>query len=402
MSFLSDAVSQAEQQINVNTKGQVNALKSGVKGAVTNVKNNISSTVSGTVNNVVKTGIGAVTGAVGSLLTGNVSGAVGSILNAPSKIFDSALSGLGGFAPSATLQSPGNFSAMSSIGGVDPGNSLAGIMARPDPVLSFTWYAQLPVISPGTTQTTSGASAGVLASLSSSALSGVGGALTSAMGGAVSTSQAAQLPWYFVEEATMPFRQFQSKAIFREGRDRNYPEKYTVDTLRLAMYADSSNTSLKYIQAWNNAVLTPFSASSAGQLAGGWGRPSDYKKPIYIYLLDVTKSVMAIVQYTECWPISVDSYQMTSNGSERILNHVTFSVGDVFINVLDVNPDLTSAVLANPGSNILTNLLGGTVSGSGNISDLINSGSNMLDKATDFLANNLPLPGSSSLFQPTL
>jgi hypothetical protein len=399
MSFLSDAISNAEQQIHVNTKGQVNALKQGVKGAVTNVKNNASSAVSGTVNNVVKTGIGAVTGAVGSLLTGNVSGAVGSILNAPSKIFDSALSGLGGFAPSATLQSPGTFSAMSSIGGADPGNPLAGISARPDPLMSFTWYAQLPVISPGTTQTASGASAGVLASLASSALSGVGGALSSAMGGAVSTSQAAQLPWYFVEEATMPFRQFASKAIFREGRDRNYPDKYSVDTLRLAVYADSSNTSLKYLQAWNNAVLTPFSAATAGQLAGGWGRPSDYKKPIYIYLLDVTKSVIAIVQYTECWPISVDTYQMGSNSSERLVNHVTFSVGDVFINVMDVNPDLTSAIASNLSSNALTNLIG---SGVGNVGDLISSGSHMLSSATDFLANNLPLPGSSSLYQPTI
>lgn len=394
MSFLSDAISQAEQQININTKGQINSLKQGAKGALSNIKNTAASGVSGAVNNVVRGGVNAVSGAVGSLLTGNISGAVSGLINAPSKIFDSALSGLGGFAgpSSATLQSPGNFSAMSSIGGVDPGNGLAGALARSDPMMSFTWYAQLPIITPGTTQTNvSDATNNVLSTLTASP---VGGVLSSAMGGAVSTSQAAQLPWYYVEEATMPFRQFESKAIFREGRNRNYPDKYSVDTLRLAIYSDSSNVAFTYLQAWNNAIMTPFSSANADQLAGGWGRPSDYKKPIYIYLLDVTKNVLAIVQYTECWPVSVDTYQMNSGNAERVVNHVTFSVGDVFINLMDVPADLTSSVTSNlTGLNPLSGLLNAG-------QNVVTQGTKMFTSAGDWLANNVALD-VSQLHQPS-
>lgn len=354
MSFLTDAISQAENQINVNTKGQIASVQSGITGTIAGLKNNAASSVSGAVNNVVKSSINTITGSVGDLLTGNISGAISTLANAPSNIANSALSGLNGIA-AGTLQSPGNFSAVSSNGNADPGNSLAGALARSDPLMSFCWYAQLPVISPGSTQTVVGnATAGVIASLAQTLVNGASSVLSSAMGGAVSTSQSAQLPWYYVEEANLPFRQYTSKAIFREGRDRNYPDKYSVNTLRLSLYMDSQNTAFKYIQAWNNAIITPFSAATSDTLAGGWGRPSDYKKPIYIYMLDVTKNVLAIVQYTECWPMTMEDFAMNSSTADRVLGHVTFSVGDVFINLMDVSSNVGTSVLANAGNNILT------------------------------------------------
>jgi hypothetical protein len=360
MTSLATAVSNAEQQFTVNTVGLVS---SGLSNAVAAAQNAATAALSGAAN----AAVASVNGAVGSLLAGNVSGAVSSISNAASNIGSSFLAGLGSSSSSANLSSPGSFSSTSSIGGVDPGNALPGALARSDPMLSFTWYAQLPVINPGSTQTPSSASSaqGLLGSLASSLVSG---ALSSAMGGAISTSNSAQLPWYYVEEATMPFRQFTSKAIFREGRDRNYPEKYSVDTLRLAIYADSQNQSFQYLQAWNNTLLAPFSAATASQSAGGWGRPSDYKQSIYIYLLDVTKNILAIVQYTECWPMTIEPYAMNSASSERIMNHVTFSVGDVFINLMGVSPNITASVLANAGSNLLTQAISGASNAIQNLS----------------------------------
>lgn len=363
MSFLTDAVSQAEQQVKVNTLGQVNSVVSGVKGAVANARNSAISSVVGAASNTVKTAVNSVVGAAGQLITGNVSGALDTLGSAPSNVLNSALSGLGGFAgTSASLSTPGSVGAMSSSGGISPGMNLLGASARPDPVLSYTWYAQLPVINPGSTQNTAGASAtSILQNIATS----VSSSLTSSLGGSVFVSSAAQLPWYYVEEATLPFRAFETRSIFREGRDRKYPSKYNVDNLRLAIYMDSQNNSYQYLQAWNNAIITPFAATSEATMGGGWGRPSDYKRPIYIYMLDVTNNVLALIEYTECWPVSIDAYQMDSGSSTRVVSHVNFSVGNVFINLMPVSDTTVAGIIANPLNNAITstiNSLGSTIS----------------------------------------
>jgi hypothetical protein len=355
MSFLSDAVSNAEQQISVNTKGQINSISSGLTGAVQNAKNSIVSNVVGAANNTVKSALGSVVGAAGDLLTGNVSAAVSTLASAPQNAFSSAIAGLGGLASAqSSLSSPGTIAQSSSNNGINPGNDLAGAQARADPMLAYTWYAQMPVITPGSNQTAANAStSSILSNLGSTLIGGLG----SALGGQISTSNAAQLPWYFVEQATLPFRTFEAEHIFREGRPRAYPSKYSVGNLRLGIYADSANVALTYIQAWQNAIITPFSANLAATMGGGWGRPSDYKFPIFIYLLDVTTNVLAIVEYTECWPVSVQEYGMESGQSTRIINQVTFEVGDVFVNLVNAGSVLPGSVLANGANNAITSTI---------------------------------------------
>jgi hypothetical protein len=376
MSFLSDAVSQAEQQITTNTRGQINSIQSGITGAIANVRNTAVSGVVGAVNNTVKSALGSVVGAAGDLLTGNVSAAVSSLANAPANAFSAAISGLGGLASSgSTLSSPGTSFQSSSNNGINPGFDLVGAQSRPDPMLAYTWYAQMPVITPGSNQsTTNASSSSILANLGSSLLGGLGSSLTSALGGAIPVSNAAQLPWYYVEQATLPFRTFEAQHIFREGRPRSYPTKYSVGNLRLGIYADSSNVALTYLQAWQNAIITPFSANSAASMMGGWGRPSDYKFPIFIYLLDVTTNVLAIVEYTECWPTNVSSYSMESGNSNRIVNEVTFEVGDVFVNLVNAGSVLPGSVLRNGANNAITSTINSFAS------TITNAGSALLQR----------------------
>lgn len=276
----------------------------------------------------------------------------------PQNIINSGLSLLGQGGASSALATPGTVSQLSNNGGVIPGDNLTGANARPDPMMSFTWYAQLPVISPGTTQNAAGASAtSILQNIASSVQS----TLASSLGGSIAVSSSAQLPWYYVEEASLPFRQFEVKSIFREGRDRHYPSKYSVDNLRLSIYADSQNKAFTYLQAWNNAIITPFAATAATTMGGGWGRPSDYKQTIFIYMLDVTNNVLALIEYVECWPVSMDQYSMDSGTSTRIVNHVNFSVGDVFINLMGVSVDFVQNILANPTNNAITQSILGAV-----------------------------------------
>lgn len=279
----------------------------------------------------------------------------------------SLLSGLGssvangiGFAiqsQGASLAAPGTIAEFSS-NPMDPTSALQGAQARSDPVLSFCWYAQMPMVTPNQTQ-----NPGLLGALGGALQSAANSVASSVLGPAAGSSLtgAAQLPWYYVEEATLPFRVFEQRSIFREGRSRHYPDKYSVDGLRLGIYSDSSNVALNYLMTWQNAVLKPFTVQQANKGAGGWGRPSEYKLPIQIYLLDVTYQQIVSVEYTECWPTTIDAYSMDSGTSNRIRNEVTFSVGDVFVTTLPVGSLQTVAqVLSNPSS--LPTVVGGLLS----------------------------------------
>lgn len=359
MPFLQDVVGQAENQIKNNSiTGTVNSVKNAVGIAESNIKNTLANGAANAVNTGVKSVAGAAATALNQALAGNVAGAISS-LN-PATLASSALSGLGSFSSSLNLSDPGQVAAISGTGGVNPGDALNGALARPDPLLSFLWYCQLPVV--GAPAGSQGPAASGVASITNSIsnlVSSVLGqsSLASPLGGAQVSASSSQLPWYYVEEASCPFRNFDTASIFRDGRQRHYPNKYNVANLRLGIYADVANTSIQYLQAWNNAILSPF-ASTNLQTGGGWGRAAGYKLPIYVYIIDVTKSTLAIIQYTECWPVSMADYGLNSGSSDRIINHVEFSVGDVFINLMNIPPDLTALLVNNPLSNAVNGIVG--------------------------------------------
>lgn len=368
-----NAVGQAVSQIQNSLSGTKNEVTNGVKDVVANAQNTIVNTASNVVANTVKAATGAAISAATNLVTGNISGALSAL--SPSSIASSALSGVGSSASSnMSLSSPGSFASFSSPGGVNPGDSLAGINARADPLMSFMWYAQLPVINPiGTSQPAPGVS--TLSSIVNTLGTTITSALSSALGGSVYTSNSAQLPWYYVEEAQCSFRAFQTMSIFREGRHRHYPTSYDINPLTLHIYADTTNMSFQYLQAWQNAVLAPFSASTQAQTAGGFGRPSDYKKPIYISLLDPSNNTLLILEYVECWPADVAAFTLNSGASDRLVHQVTFNVGDLYINLMSVPPNLTQLIVNNPLSNALTGV--------------INSGVQNLPAAISGLANQV-------------
>lgn len=48
--------------------------------------------------------------------------------------------------------------------------------------------------------------------------------------------------------------------------------------------------------------------------------------------------------------MSVEQYTLESGSSQRVVNRVNFSVGDVFINLMEVSSDLIGEVLYNAGA----------------------------------------------------
>lgn len=345
VTLLNTIIQNAKSQIKSDQASVPNNARNSAAGALSTVTRDSSGVVTGAiqstlgtatkgVNNAVNTGLKSVTGAAQSALTGDFNGALTKLTNGPGDVL-SSLSSSFGLSKGASLKGPslpfglntggggitpagfttgGDLASSSSPSDVNPGNSLAGAMARSDPMLSFCWYAILPDMAP--------------------------------QGGSPKT-----LPWYYVEEATPPFRTFDQRSIFREGRQRHYPSTYSVDSLRLAIYMDSSNVALNYLQAWNGALLAPTTSQTAYRSGGAYGTPGQYKKTIKIYLLNVAKQQLAVLEYIECWPQTLDAYSLDSNTSSRIINHVTFSVGDVFVNIYDISKTAAAGFNVN-GNNL--------------------------------------------------
>ena len=255
------------------------------------------------------------------------------------------------------LQGPGSLIDMNSLlysstNGINPGDALAGALARPDPIQAYCWYAQMPILTPATIQAAATSLGGTIGEsiggMFGQTMSSLGSTAGSVFGGVLAGNVAgAQLPWYYVESANLPLRTFTPVDVFREGRNRKYPISYDVGELRMGIYMDCDNNALTYLQAWQNAILRPFNATAAASQGGGFGRPIAYKKPIRIFILSVDRSEIAIFTYSECWPSSVDNFAMTSGTPDRIIAEVTFSVGDVFISVFPVSEEATKALVAN-------------------------------------------------------
>lgn len=181
----------------------------------------------------------------------------------------------------------------SMIGGASPGNALAGIMARPDPMMNYLWYAEMPPL--------------------------------------LVDGQTYSLPWYYVEEATTPFRQFEPRQVYREGRYKSFAGKYSLDSMSLGVYLDLEGRALHYFRAWHDLIVKPFVPEQQPLNAGGYRMPASYHQTIQIYLLDLLKQTIIQLVYTECWPSNIDSLGLQSGSSERLIHRVTINVGDVFI-----------------------------------------------------------------------
>lgn len=364
--FIQSAVGDSIARIKTDLQSVPKQIQSGLNGALTNAKNNTIAAARGAVNNAVNTGVNVAVKSAIEALGGNFTGALDTLSEGPANIFNNALTGLSGrsassLSVSGPLQVFGTSSVASGNGGVSPGDGWQGINARSDPLMNFCWYCEMPVITStqstaGTNTVSSALNTGISELSSAVGLNGIfpitmsSGPVTgtAGAGGNAGATGQYELPWYFIEEATVPFRVFGTRQIFREGRDRHYVDKYSVDNLACTFYADTNNRSLDYLLAWNSNVLTPFTGASSITDGGHFGRPSQYKQVIRFYFLSVAKQQVAMVEYTECWPVSMDAIGLASDSSERLQYRVSFSVGDVFVTTFSVDPSAVAAIAQNP------------------------------------------------------
>jgi hypothetical protein len=252
--------------------------------------------VRGAVSSALNVGVNDIRAAAAQAATGDFSGALTTLAKGPQDV-------LGQFGAAFGLSSSGG--VFGSSNGIV--NTLQGALGRADPMMSFQWYCELPTVTP------------------------IDGA-------------PANLDWSYVEEAAPSFRTYEVRQIYGSGRNRKVAGTYNVDNLRLNFYADVENKSLNYLMSWDGAILAPF-GSGAVTVGGGFGRPSDYWKPIRIYLVDQSKAVILMLEYIECWPTNLDQIQLDSQSSTRLTYSVNFSAGDVFMTAFKVNSNLSGQAL---------------------------------------------------------
>jgi hypothetical protein len=297
-------------------KNSVEASIKGTRNEIRNIPKGIAQAATaytrGAVNNGVNAGLNAVKGAVAQAFTGDFSGALTTLAHGPQDIVGGFLSG----------RFPNGVGGLGGGGG--PVNTLQGMLSRADPMMSFQWYCDLPVVTP-----INGAPAG--------------------------------LSWEYVEEATPSFRNYQSRQIYTQGRQRSFTNGYTVDPITLHFYADVGNKSLNYLNAWDGAIVEPTTSSNAAQRGGGFGRPSDYQKTIKIYIVDPGKLLVVTLEYVECQPTNIAQLTLDSGSSTRLTYNVNFNVGDVFITAYGINNNLSGQALLSSLSNKIVNSIGGSI-----------------------------------------
>lgn len=175
---------------------------------------------------------------------------------------------------------------------------LSAMRGRGDPLMSFNWYCELPVL-----------------------------------------ANNVQLGWEYIEDATLPFIEFEQQSNYRAGKMSHYPGHYSIGTLNLKLYENSQAKSTRYFDTWKNLILIP--------LVAQYAHPIDYKKPIRFTIFDVHKLTAMFITYEKCWPMRVDSYNLQSASSERIISSVEISVDDMMVQFAQYDPNSIPSLIDN-------------------------------------------------------
>lgn len=242
--------------------------------------------------------------------------------------------------------------------------TLERMRGRSDPAMSCFWDIVLPDIENSSDQKDFVTEAGnTLQSWSSKAssigLDGVGSLLSSAASTAGSVGSwlnnklaptaFVKLDSEYVEAATLPFREYSARNVFRASGERKFPSgTATLGDLNLTFYVGDDNEAFRYITNWMNLVMLP---STATVYTGAWSLPSLYKKTITLILMDVNSNEIYKVDYIGSWPTSFSDVELDAGG-DRLTYNVSFSVDD--INIYGFDYVSLSDQLSNIGSGLLS------------------------------------------------
>lgn len=182
---------------------------------------------------------------------------------------------------------------------------LQGALGRADPVMSYNWFCQMP------------------------------------------TLNSASIPWNYIEAATLPFRNYNTNSIYRDGKQHNFVQMYGVDNLNVTFYLDQANVALGFLTAWDSIISPYVGRQNLVSHGATYYLPAVYAKDIIFYLLDSARQSIVTITYVGCYPINIGTLGLTSGTSDALTADVQFNVNDIAIDVFSVDRHTFSTVNKN-------------------------------------------------------
>ena len=124
------------------------------------------------------------------------------------------------------------------------------------------------------------------------------------------------LDWYYINSIQTPSIQIETKSVFRAGKLQHYAGTLSVGNINVILYTDSGGKTLKFVSSWINSVYD--------NQTGNYRLPKDYKKDIYVYLLDTTRAIVCQFKFFGCTPTDWASYGLQSGAAEPL--HTTLDL----------------------------------------------------------------------------
>ena len=166
---------------------------------------------------------------------------------------------------------------------------LKQILSRPDYLPAWNWDVELPIVE--------------------------------SMGKKFSLSSA------YVEATNIPMYQFNTREVFRGGRNIKYlSHSMSLPDLNMTWYADTNNNTFGYMIAW---MQNCYPGGGYWNLPyNAFGQNSGYMKQINLYARDMYNQNCIKLEYYDCFPLSFSTTDFSAE-NQRIQYFVSFAVNDL-------------------------------------------------------------------------
>jgi len=294
------------------------------------------------------------------------------LFNAPTKLL--------GNSKIATLLGPYIQQQLGNLLSTPPTGDLARLLNRADPMFSFSWYIQMPLLGAHATPsyaTGSGVppsnSGGFLGSVLGSIPllnAPIGSLINPKVGGQSSGGQVpgvASIPpmpidvsWY-VQDISVPQPSVGAKPISRGGRNIYLPDFQDIGTVSIQFYEDVAGSVGYYLETWRQLIRNDL---------GYYSEMSNYMMDITLTTVNPAGTDMFSLTMVDAFPTDREAYQFTSQTGNVVLSQ-TFSINDLvytpitpfnsgtnpasFSSLLGGVPSALAAALVNQGTNTLAN-----------------------------------------------
>lgn len=166
--------------------------------------------------------------------------------------------------------------------------TLAALMQRPDPLLSFKWACKNPTLPFG-------------------------------------------LPAIYLESVDVPWNNIKiGETIYGGGGYSNVAGSHSIGSVNLVLYEDQKMTTLQWVLAWK-AKIKDFETGIYGLPGDGSEASTGYKQALPVQMLDTANTPLCTFLFTGIWPENTNNWTLSYTEDGRITVSQSFSVDDMFI-----------------------------------------------------------------------